>query len=215
MELGYRESTESWAYVLRGLRERGMGAPLLAVGDGALGLWSALNEVYPTTAHQRCWNHRALNVAARLPKSMHASARRKLREISHAPSRMECERLRDEYVCELRGDGRGDAAETVLRDWASFVSFYDFPVEHWVHLRTTNPLESVFSAVRLRTDAARRMKRRDSALYLVYKVVRRLGERWWSLYGGKNLKSLLVDGARFEDGVLVDFPPGEEAAKAA
>ena len=215
MELGYRESTESWAYVLRGLRERGMGVPLLAVGDGALGLWSPLNEVYPTTGHQRCWNHRALNVAARLPKSMHASARRKLCEISHAPSRAECERLRDEYVCELRDDGPGDAAETVLRDWESFVSFYDFPMEHWVHLKTTNPLESVFSAVRLRTDAARRMKRRDSALYLVYKVVRRLGERWRPLYGGKNLMSLLVDGARFEDGVLADLLPGEETAKAA
>ena len=158
MELGYRESTESWAGVLRGLRDRGMDAPLLAVGDGALGLWSALDRVYPTTGHQRCWNHRALNLAARLPKSMHASSRRRLREISHAPSRSECERLRDEYVSELRCEGRGDAAETVLRDWDDFVSFYDFPTEHWVHLRTTNPLESVFSAVRLRTDAARRMK---------------------------------------------------------
>ena len=79
--------------------------------------------------------------------------------MSYAPTRVECERLRDEYVSDLRADGRGDAADTVLRDWESFVSFYDFPVEHWVHLRTTNPLESVFSAVRLRTDAARRMKR--------------------------------------------------------
>ena len=101
MELGYRESRERWSYVLRGLRERGMSAPLLAVGDGALGLWSALNEVYPTTAHQHCWNHRSLNVAARLPKSMHSSARRRLREVSHAPTRAECERLRDEYVREL------------------------------------------------------------------------------------------------------------------
>ena len=192
-----------------------MSAPLLAVGDGALGLWSALNEVYPTTGHQRCWNHRVLNVAARLPKSMHSLARRRLREISHAPTRAECERLRDEYVCDLRSEGRGDAAETVLRDWEDFVSFYEFPMEHWVHLRTTNPLESVFSSVRLRTDAARRMKRRDNALYLVYKVVRRLGERWRPLYGGRNLMSLLVDGARFEDGVLVELPPSEETAKAA
>ena len=164
--------------MLRGLRDRGMDAPLLAVGDGALGLWSALDQVYPTIGHQRCWNHRALNLAARLPKSLQSSARRRLREISHAPTRAECERLRDEYVSELRTEGRGDAAETVMRDWEDFVSFYDFPTEHWVHLRTTNPLESVFSAVRLRTDAVRRMKRRDSALYLVNKVVRRLGDRW-------------------------------------
>ena len=215
MELGYRESTESWAGVLRGLRDRGMDAPLLAIGDGALGLWPALDQVYPTTGHQRCWNHRALNLAARLPKAMQSSARRRLREISHAPSRSECERLRDEYVSELRAGGRGDAAETVLRDWEDFVSFYDFPMEHWVHLRTTNPLESVFSAVRLRTDAARRMKRRDSALYLVYKVVRRLGDRWRPLYGGRNLMKLLMDGARFEDGVLVELPPSEQAPRAA
>ena len=103
----------------------------------------------------------------------------------------------------------------MLRDWESFVSFYDFPMEHWVHLRTTNPMESVFSAVRLGPDAARRMKRRDSALYLVYKVVGRLGERWRPLYGGRNLMTLLVDGARFEDGVLVELPPGEERARAA
>ena len=91
MELGYRESTESWAGVMRGLRERGMDAPLLAVGDGALGLWAALNEVYPTTAHQRCWNHRAMNLSARLPKAIHASTKRRLREISHAPTRAECD----------------------------------------------------------------------------------------------------------------------------
>ena len=215
MELGYRESAESWSGVLRGLRDRGMDAPLLAVGDGALGLWAALNEVYPTTAHQRCWNHRSLNLAARLPKSMQSSSRRRLRDISHAPTRAECERLRDEYVGELRAEGRTDAAETVLRDWEDFVSFYDFPTEHWIHLRTTNPLESVFSAVRLRTDAARRMKRRDSALYLVFKVVSRLSERWKPLYGGRNLMKLLMDGARFEDGVLVELPPSEESVKAA
>ena len=95
------------------------------------------------------------------------------------------------------------------------MSFYDFPIEHWIHLRTTNPLESVFSAVRLRTDAALRMKRRDSALHLVFKVVGRLSERWRPLYGGKNLMKLLMDGARFEDGILVELPPSEETAAAA
>ena len=134
--------------MLRSLRDRGLSAPLLAVGDGALGLWAALDAVFPTTGHQRCWNHRALNVQAKLPKALTSEARRQLREMSYAPTRVECERLRDEYVSDLRADGRSDAADTVLRDWESFVSFYDFPVEHWVHLRTTNPLESVFSAVR-------------------------------------------------------------------
>ena len=122
--------------------------------------------------------------------------------MSYAPSRTECERLRDEYVSELKAGGRSDAAETVLRDWESFVSFYDFPTERWARLRTTNPLESIFSAVRLRTDAARRMKRRYSALYLVFKVVSRLSERWRPLNVARNLTGLLVDGARFEEGIL-------------
>ena len=211
MELGYRESTESWSSVLRSLRDRGMDAPLLAMGDGALGLWAALDGVFPTTAHQRCWNHRTLNVQAKLPKAMHAEARRRLREMSAAPTRSECERLRDEYVADLRTEGRSDAAETVvIRDWESFVSFYDFPVEHWVHLRTTNPLESMFSAVRLRTDVTRRMKRRDSVLYLVFKVALRLSERWRPLNGGRNLMGLLVDGARLEDGILTELPVSAE-----
>ena len=118
--------------MLRGLRDRGMKAPLLAVGDGASGLWSALDAVVPTTAHQHCWNHRTLNVQVKLPKALHAEARRRLREMSAAPTRSECERLPDEYVVDLRAEGRIDAAETVVRDWESFVSFYDFPAEHWV-----------------------------------------------------------------------------------
>ena len=215
MELGYRESKESWSGVLRSLRDRGLDAPLLAVGDGALGLWAALDGVFPTTAHQRCWNHRTLNVQAKLPKSLHSEARRRLREMSYAPTRSECERLRDEYVAELSAEGRNDAADTVVRDWESFVSFYDFPTEHWVHLRTTNPLESVFSAVRLRTDVTRRMKRRDSALYMVFKVALRLSERWRPLNGGRNLMGLLVDGARFEDGILTELPVSAEEAVAA
>ena len=192
-----------------------MSAPLLAVGDGALGLWAALDAVFPTAGHQRCWNHRTLNVQSRLPKALHTEARRRLRDMSVAPTRAECERLRDEYVADLRAEGRADAAETVLRDWESFVSFYEFPVEHWVHLRTTNPLESVFSAVRLRTDATRRMKRRDSALYLVFKVALRLSERWRPLNGGRSLMGLLVDGARFEDGILTELPVSAEEAVAA
>ena len=192
-----------------------MDAPLLGVGDGALGLWAALDGVFPTTAHQRCWNHRALNVQAKLPKAMPAEARRRLREMSAVSTRAECKKLRDEYVAESRTETRIDAAEAVVRDWESFVSFYDFPLEHWVHLRTTNPLESVFSAVRLRTDVTRRMKRRDSALYLVFKVALRLSERWRPSNGGRNLMALLVDGARFEDGILTELPVNAEEAVAA
>lgn len=201
LELGYRESTASWADVLRGLRDRGMAAPLVAVGDGALGLWAALREVFPTTAHQRCWNHRVLNVQDKLPQRLQAEARQQLRAMAEAPTRAACEQLRDAYVGALRATGQGAAAETVLRDWETFVTFYHFPAEHWLHLRTSNPLESVFAGVRLRTNAAKRMRTRATALYLVFKLIERLGTRWRALNGGATLMRLVLDGDVFVDGV--------------
>jgi len=202
MEPGYRESTESWADVLRDLRDRELIPPLVAVGDGALGLWAALDEVFPTTEHQRCWNHRALNIQAKLPKHMHAEVHRRLKEMTEAQTQSECEQLRDRYVEELIAIGQKPAAQTLQRDWEKFVTFYRYPAEHWIHLRTTNPLESIFSGVRLRTDAARRMRRRDSALYLVFKIVMRLSENWRVLNGGANLMTLVLEGYTFKDGVL-------------
>lgn len=202
MDPGYRESKESWAEMLRDLRSRGLEAPLTATGDGALGLWAALDEVYPTTEHQRCWNHRITNIQAKLPKRCQAEARRRLREMPEAPTQKECEELRDRYVAELMGRGQRAAAETVLRDWDDFVTFYHYPKEHWIHLRTTNPLESIFSGVRLRTDATRRMRRRDNALYLVFKIVERLSRNWRALNGGATLMTLVLEGCIFKDGIL-------------
>jgi transposase-like protein len=202
MEPGYRESKDSWAEMLRDLRNRGLEAPLTATGDGVLGLWSALDEVYPTTEHQRCWNHRTTNVQAKLPKRYQAEARRRLREMYEAPTQKECEELRDRYVDELMSRGHRAAAETVLRDWDDFVTFYHYPKEHWIHLRTTNPIESIFSGVRLRTDAARRIRRRDNALFLVFKIVERLSRNWRALNGGANLMALVLDGCTFKDGIL-------------
>ncbi len=202
MDPGYRESKESWAEVLRDLRNRGLETPLVATGDGALGLWAALDEVYPTTEHQRCWNHRITNVQAKLPKRLQKEARRRLREMAEAPTHKECEELRERYVTELMAADQRAAAETVLRDWEDFVTFYHYPQEHWIHLRTTNPLESVFSGVRLRTDATRRMRRRDNALYLVFKIIERLSQNWRSLNGGANLMTLVLEGYTFKDGIL-------------
>jgi len=202
MESGYRESTESWAAVLRELRSRGLQSPLAAVGDGVLGLWAALDEAFPTTEHQRCWNHRVLNVQAKLPKQMQAEARRRLREISYAETQTACEELRDRYVTDLRSADQQSAAETVLRDWKDFVTFYHYPKEHWIHLRTSNPMESIFGGVRLRTDAARRLRRRDNALYLVFKIVERLSGNWRTLNGGGNLMTLVLVGCRFKDGLM-------------
>lgn len=165
MEHGYRESTASWSEVLRSLKERGLTeAPLLAIGDGALGLWAALNDVFPITRHQRCWNHRALNVLDKLPKRLHPEVRNKLHVLAEAPTRQECERRRDGLCAWLRAQGQEPAAACLEREWEDFVTFYDFPEEHWVHLRTSNPIESIFSGVRLRTNASKRLRVPENAI---------------------------------------------------
>lgn len=203
MERGYRESTESWSQVLRSLRERGLTqAPLLAIGDGVLGLWAALDEVFPTTRHQRCWNHRRLNVLDKLPKRLHTEVRTKLAALAEAPTRLECQRLRDGLCAWLRAHGQAAAAACLERDWEDFVTFYDFPEEHWVHLRTTNPIESIFSGVRLRTDASKRLRVPDNALYLVFKLVLRLSLNWRGINAPNQLR-LLLAGYQFRDGQVV------------
>jgi putative transposase len=214
MGLGYRESTESWSGVLRDLRDRGLAAPLLAVGDGGLGLRAALSEVFPATRHQRCWNHRALNVVDRLPKRLWPEARRRLREIWSAPTREACEVRRDETAHWLHERGQDQAAETLYRDWDDFTAFYDFPAEHWLHIRTSNAIESIFAGVRLRTNVAKRARVRENALYLVFKIVERLGRHWRVLNGGATLMALVLGGERFVDGILVRRPPREEVRAA-
>jgi transposase-like protein len=211
MESGYRESTQSWVEVLADLRRRGLAAPLLAIGDGGLGLWAALEEVYPETEHQRCWNHRVMNVQDKLPKRLQSEARCRLREIFEAKTRQECEKLRDNYVAELIEVKQKPAAEAILRDWEDFVTFYHYPQEHWVHVRTSNPLESIFGGVRIRTNAARRIPCRENALYLVFKVVERLSRTWRNLNGGANLMRLLLEGRTFKDGQLEPLKTAEFA----
>ncbi|MGH7764181.1 MAG: IS256 family transposase [Candidatus Dormibacteraceae bacterium] len=202
MELGYRESEAGWGDVFRSLRDRGMRCPVLFIGDGNLGAWKALSEVFPNARHQRCLNHRATNVQDKLPKRMQAEAGKKLSELYAASTRSDAERVRDELVDWLRGERQIPAADTVLRNWDDFVTFYDFPADHWIHLKTTNPIESVFAGVRLWTDAAKRMRQRENALYLVYKIVRRLSFSWRALNGGPNLMAMVVAGEVFRDGVL-------------
>ena len=138
---------------------------------------------------------------AKLPKRLRAKAHRRLREIAEAETQKACEELRDRYVADLLATDQRPAAETVLPDWEAFVTFYHYPKEHWIHLRTTNPLESIFSGVRLRTNAAKRLRRRDNALYLVFKIVERLSGHWRTLNGGINLMSLVLEGETFKDGI--------------
>jgi len=213
IEEGYRESRESWAGVLRSLRERGMTEPpLLAVGDGGLGLWAALDEIFPETRHQRCWNHRTLNVLDKLPRRLHAETRQAIHAMYEAKDRQTCTQQRVAYCGQLRAQGQAGAADCLERDWDDFTTFYDFPQEHWTHLRTSNPIESIFAGVRLRTDATKRMRIRDNVLYLVFKLATRLSTNWRGI-NAPNQLHLLLAGYRFVDGQLqLSQPSPEEAA---
>ena len=206
MQLGFREAKEAWADVLRDLRERGLGTPRVFVGDGNLGLWAALRDVFPSSRRQRCWNHRAMNLKDRLPRRLQDTVSGKLYELYTAPTREQCENKRDQLTSWLRQEGCAAAGETLLRDWEDFVTFYEFPLEHWRHLRTTNPIESVFASVRLRTNVVKRVRKRENALYLVWKIAERVRRNWRALNGGPTLMALVAAGAIFKDGVLEPWP---------
>ncbi len=168
---GYRESSESWSALLRDLKARGMSWPCLVIGDGHLGIWGALRNVFPEADEQRCWNHKVLNVLDRLPKRAHNEAKPPLCSIPYAVTREEAEDRRDAFVTWCQERGYQTAAETLVRDWDRMVTFYAYPPTHWPHIRTTNPLESPFAALRLRTDAAKRYKRVDRATALIWKLL--------------------------------------------
>ncbi len=197
---GQRESTESWADVLRDLRSRGMNCPKLVIGDGHLGIWGALRNVYPDAAEQRCWNHRLLNVLDKLPRAQHAAAKPMLSAIAYAPTRAEAEQRRGQFEAWCRRRGYEEAAATLGRDWERMVTFYRFPKEHWVHLRTTNIVESPLAALRLRTDAAKRFKRVERATAVIWKMLMIAETRFRRLNAPELLKRVYL-GAEYEDGI--------------
>jgi len=188
VEPGYRESRESWSEVLRDLRERGMNYPRLITGDGNLGIWGALRNVYPDTLEQRCWNHKVLNVLGKLPKKVQLKAKRQLQDIVYSESRQEAEEKRDLFVEWCREQGYRTAGETLLRDWERMVTFYRFPKEHWKHLRTTNVVESPFAALRLRTDAAKRYRKVENATAVIWKMLLLAEQRFRRLDAPEKLK---------------------------
>jgi len=171
VEPGYRESTESWCEVLRDLKERGMNCPCLVVGDGNLGIWGALANIYPGALEQRCWNHKMVNVLDKLPKKLQGQAKRHLQDIVYAETREAAETERDDFVRWCWAEGYRGAGETLARDWNRMVTFYRFPQEHWRHLRTTNVVESPFAGLRLRTDAAKRYKKVENATAVIWKML--------------------------------------------
>ena len=188
VEPGYRESRESWPEVLRDLREHGMNYPRLITGDGNLGIWGALRNVYPDTLEQRCWNHKVLNVLDKLPKKVQLKAKRQLQDIVYSESRQEAEEKRDLFVEWCREQEYRTAGETLLRDWERRVTFYRFPKEHWKHLRTTNVVESPFAALRLRTDAAKRYRKVENATAVIWKMLLLAEQRFRRLDAPEKLK---------------------------
>jgi putative transposase len=207
---GYRESTDSWADLLRDLRSRGMRAPVAAVGDGALGFWAALRDVWPQTRSLRCWVHKVANVLAALPKSQHPSAKRMLAEIRDAQDRDHAVRAAHTFAQEF-GAKWPKAVAKIVDDLETLLGFYDFPAEHWVHLKTTNPIESTFATVRLRTRVTKGAGSRAAGLAMAFKLIEAAQDRWRAV-NGPHLVALVRAGATFRNGMLVERYADNEAA---
>jgi putative transposase len=201
---GERESTQSWAELLRDCRRRGMRAPVVMVGDGALGLWRALEEVFPTTRHQRDWVHKVANVLGCLPKAVQAGARKALAEIREAPDRDSARRAIEAFARDY-GVKWPKAVAKVTDDADELLTFFDFPAEHWQHLKTSNPIESTFSMVRLRTRVTKGPGSKAQGLAMAFKLLESAQDRWRAV-NGPHLVALVRAGARFDKGVMVERP---------
>jgi transposase-like protein len=202
IEDGYRESTESWADLLRDLKRRGMRAPVLAVGDGALGFWGALRTVFPKTRAQRCWVHKVANVLNALPTSVQPTARRMLAEIRDAEDREHALAAMQIFAREF-GAKWPKAVAKVLDDTEALLAFFDFPAEHWIHLKTTNPIESTFATVRLRTRVTKGPGSRVAGLAMAFKLLEAAEQRWRAV-NSPHFVPRVRAGARFEKGVLIE-----------
>ena len=210
-QVGMRESTQSWRELLVDLKARGLViAPELATGDGALGFWKALEEVFPTTRHQRCWVHKTVNVLDKMPKSVQPTAKQDLREIWQAPDRATAETAITIFA-EKYGAKYEKAVSCLTKDRDALLTFYDFPAEHWDHLRTSNPIESVFATVRHRTVRTKGALSQDTARLMVFKLVMAAAKTWRRLKGENQLPKV-IQGATFKNGVEVINTPAQSAA---
>ena len=210
---GYRESTESWADLLRDCARRGMSAPVLAIGDGALGFWGALREVFPQAREQRCWFHKIGNVLGALPKSAHPGAKKALAEIWNAEDRRRALDAVRAFEAAY-GAKFPKAVAKITDDLEQLLAFYDYPTEHWIHLRTTNPIESTFATVRHRTKITRGPGSRAAGLAMAFKLIQAAQDRWRAV-NAPHLVALVRAGAVFVAGKLVERPdenPQPEAA---
>jgi putative transposase len=210
---GYRESKESWLSLLRDLRDRGMQAPVVAVGDGALGFWGALSEVFPATVEQRCWVHKIANVLDKVPKSMQAKVKSSLHEIMNTPTRKEALKAIASFKADF-GAKYPKSVECLIKDQDTLLTFLDFPAEHWKHLRTTNPIESTFATVRLRTRVTKGPGSRAAGLAMVFKLLL-TAEQGWRKLNGSELVPLVRAGVKFVDGVRVERDVDTESTRPA
>ena len=200
---GYRESEQSWRELLNDLTRRGLTMPpKLAVGDGALGFWAALAKVWPTTKEQRCWVHKTANVLDKLPKNKQAAAKAKLHQIWMAETRKEAQAAFDAFLEDYRAK-YPKAAECLQKDRDELLAFYDFPAEHWAHLRTTNPIESTFATVRLRHRRTKGNGSRTACLTMVFKLVQSAAKRWRQLNGSELIPDV-ISGVPFQDGLRIN-----------
>ncbi len=210
---GYRESEGSWADLLRDCKRRGMRAPVLAVGDGALGFWAALREVFPTTAEQRCWFHKTGNVLSALPKSAHPGAKKALAEIWGAEDKTHAQAAADRFAGTY-GAKFGKAVAKVTDDLDQLLAFYDYPAEHWIHLRTTNPIESTFATVRHRTRVTKGPGSSAAGLAMAFKLMNAAQDRWRAV-NAPHLVALVRNGATFLNGHLIERPDENNTTQAA
>jgi putative transposase len=211
LEDGYRESTESWKSLLRNLKKRGMRAPVVAVGDGALGFWAALREVWPATREQRCWVHVIANVLDKLPKGLQPKAKSLLHEAMNAPDRKTCLAKVEEFEAEF-GAKYPKAVASLITNAEKLQTHFDFPAEHWLHLRTTNPIESTFATVKLRQRVTKGAGSRAAGLAMAFKLLL-AAERRWRKLNGASLLPLVREGALFRDGSRVERKDKTKSSK--
>jgi transposase-like protein len=197
---GYRESKESWLYVLNDLKSRGMASPILGIGDGALGFWAALAESYPNCKEQRCWVHKTANVLDKLPKSLQGKAKAMIHDIYMAESSKSANKAFDIFINTFENK-YPKATECLEKDRDRLLTFYSFPANHWKHIRSTNTIESPFATVRLRTNKTRGHGTETTTFMMVYKLLEQASKRWHKL-AGSNIIPLILAGAIFEDGEL-------------
>jgi transposase-like protein len=202
IEDGIRESTQSWREVLLDLKSRGLNAPELAIGDGAMGFWAALEEVFPATRQQRCWMHKTGNILNALPKSAQPKAKSALHDIWQAATREDAERAFDQFIVTYEAK-YPKATACLLKDRDSLMTFYDFPAVHWQHLRTTNPIESAFATIRHRTTRTKGCVTRDSMLHMMFKLGECAEKNWRKLRGFAYLAKVIA-GVKFVNGEEIE-----------